>query len=266
MPNDFKREYAFTLTAALRQRVIGEVPGGTRVDLAYLNQGASTIVARTGGIFPAGATGKILSGQDWVMVTENGVADFDGRFTADCNGVLLGAHVQGRADMSTVVVDGQPIGKNPYERWRTGFGTGATLTLILPVVFDIADQDLDSARAQGTAPPGDAPAGAGAEGHSATPSPEAPDLGKLELLGRSMALAEGVVTFTSGPYSPIESITLDVYCYRPKRPEERVKSSLPATDSLVGAVRTGRGKRPEAQESPYVPSGEPVTASEQWDR
>jgi len=207
----FDKTYAFTLMSTMNQRLVGNVPGGTRLDLAYLNGGASAIsVTQTGGLFPAGTTGTIITGQDWVLVGEDGVADFDGRFTAKVGDVVIGGHLQGRADLATLVVDGKPIQANAYETWYGGVGPNAEMPIILPIVFEIPSPNEDSAEAQGTA----------SAGASSAPDPSGSEAARvrdgLTKLSRCLAVGEGKVTFKPNQsQSPVNVITLDVFCLAP---------------------------------------------------
>jgi hypothetical protein len=227
----FTTKYAFTLTSTMNQRLVGDVPGGTRLDLAYLDGGTSTItVDKNGGLFPKDTTGTIITGQDWVLVGEDGVADFDGRLTARIGDVIIGGHLQGRADLKTLVVGKQTIKTNAYETWYGGVGPDAKMPLVLPIVFEIPNPNVDSAEAQGTAnagasSPANAPAAGpngistdknGSTNSKASAKKAATILDGLDRLRRCLAVGKGQVTFKPNQqYSPIDVITLDIFCVVP---------------------------------------------------
>src|SRR6187549_908757 len=84
--------YCFSITAGFEPRVVGEVPGGIRVDLGYkegkvlLRQ--PSFLSKHFGVAEGEEDnlqiGEISSGQDWILVGAVGsiaVADFDGRLT-----------------------------------------------------------------------------------------------------------------------------------------------------------------------------------------
>src|ERR1044071_1252928 len=87
-------EYCFSITATLEARVVGEVPGGIRIDLGYqagkvllrYPSPLSTHFDLSGKEDPQNPPqiGEISSGQDWILIGAVGkkaVADFDGRLT-----------------------------------------------------------------------------------------------------------------------------------------------------------------------------------------
>lgn len=148
-----------------------------------------------------GLQATLRSGRDWLLVGTDGVIDFDGRMTiCDVDGIVIGAHILGRADLNAVVAPSPkkrepvvPPGGDPYETWKRGFPPHSYLPLALPMTFDVADYPSSDATAQGAI------------------DAAAPFAARYVSLGRTFFVAVGAATFRGGPFSHLESVTLDVY-------------------------------------------------------
>src|SRR5262245_7347693 len=100
MSNRLNQDYCFSIHAEVEPRIVGEVPGGIRIDLGYKSGGEVTVKSGMdsklenyfeGGVSKyAGETkiGAISSGQDWIFIATVGdktMAEFDGRVTIRFN-------------------------------------------------------------------------------------------------------------------------------------------------------------------------------------
>ncbi len=177
----------FTLTLVVRTHVVGPVPGGNKIDLEYVPERSSV----TGGRKPGLDDGRVVSGQDWVTINDNGVADFSGRLTLGFGDILVGAHLNGRADLAMASAPSRTtqqtgaqtasqlltnLGSQAYQSWKSGFASNSTLKIAIAITFEVAEGDAT----------------------------------KIQGLDRAVYLGIGTVTFENKPFSPMEKIVLDV--------------------------------------------------------
>ncbi len=213
----FDPVYYFSLDAELESRPFGAVPGGFGIDLTFLEGGDVNSKNNDGIPFHEGNSwrglqGKVLGGHDWIVVTENGVAQFDSRFLirippglsgGDVDDdddddvivdVLVGGRLQGRVSLEGVI---NPAGSLPprdaYRRWKLGFGSQATLPLLLSLTFDVSSATT-----------------------AALSSERTKVLARYAALESGLYVGAGVARFHEGPYSPIEALSLQVYQLRTK--------------------------------------------------
>lgn len=197
-PNVFS--YGFTLQANLTQTFIGEIPGGFRVDLQYEPRGS---VALSFDGFLADLRdmlepARLLSGNDWVSVSANGLASFDTRISLQVGPpsddpderCVIGGNICGRVDLINLRNEaGEPIfdqherPENIIAAWQKGFADGSFLPLALSAVFDIPvkGSDRDQNRIYQRCRP----------------------------LGQSTFVVFGRATYAFGQNSPLDSISLD---------------------------------------------------------
>lgn len=164
--HELRSAHVATITATVDQRFVGEVPGGYRVDLKYLSTEAP--IAVTASVPEPLRTllngGKLLSGNDWVTVSDTGVIDFDSRITIALSKAVqpdrvvtvpVSARLRGRASLRNATrQDGDPIFKDnlPSEeilaRWQRGFEEKDYLPLMLAVGFEIPRKGFSAEETQ----------------------------------------------------------------------------------------------------------------------
>jgi hypothetical protein len=211
------QHYYFSIHAEVEPRVVGEVPGGMRIDLGYKTGGTVTlkpdVESPLRGFFREDEIkgsyekkiGEIASGQDWILIGTVGtgaVADFDGRVTIRFNdqrtaqsteakeikreeggaSSVVGGHTKGRVDLRV-----------EYAEWFKGWSTDKPLPLVLPLQLDIAT------------------VGPGGTWVEPLPGRMPPIADKLATLGRSLLLGIGYASCDKSKYSPLKSVDLDVY-------------------------------------------------------
>jgi hypothetical protein len=201
-------EYVFSIQATLDTRVVGDVPGGVRVDVGYqdgwvtVDPAVGSSVAkevRTTRDAPDGrpTLGRISSGQDWILigkVDEIAFADFDGRLTFKFNANLpVGEASERRDPVVPLVAGGHVRGRVNlgvrYDEWLLG-RLETTLPLILPLSFDVSAFDDKK-----TSPD------EGKRALAKTPIAE---------LGRSLFWGIGTATVKRERYSPLTAVNLRV--------------------------------------------------------
>jgi hypothetical protein len=139
---------------------------------------------------------KVLSGNDWVAVSDEGVIDFDSRFTLQFGEgdvkVPVSARLRGRASVvDTMRNDGQRRFKLDESvsvvrnAWKQGF-EDAYLPLRLTVVFDIPR-----------------------EGFSREETEVYADL--RSVYGRDLFVGYGKARFDGSPYGSVDSIQLELF-------------------------------------------------------
>lgn len=197
----------FHFEIEVRPRVVGDVPDGTKVDLEYISDGSRIEYlerkgddADAGGDEGQGKAGgaarpaprlKLLSGQDWITVGKDGVADFSGRATISVNlgkkrgTITIGAAISGRSDLRDAHEKDKPKpqrnGTAAYQAWLSGLGDDWEIPLLLPVTFEVAENDANG----------------------------------FAELARSIFLAHGKATVSGGRNSPMKKIDLTVYKANP---------------------------------------------------
>ena len=235
-------EYVFSIEATLETRVVGEVPGGVRIDVGYKDDGVISVKAghlpKIGGVVRMTKNspdnddqeiGEISSGQDWILigkVGEKAFADLDGRLTFrffsnenpketdTANDVTLvaGGHVRGRVDLDV-----------SYQDWMLGDLT-KPLALVVPLSFDVsAVGDKKTSPAQKNAVLGHAP---------------------IAELSRSLFWGIGTASVKSERYSPLTKVSLDVY-------RSNAPAAVTASDEYVARV----GQPREATETGHECEG-----------
>jgi hypothetical protein len=219
-------KYWFSIDAELDHRIVGEVPGGVRIDLGYRN-GKVTVKPKLGSDLetyfgikttadenaPERTIGEISSGQDWLLIGAAGpstVADFDGRLTirfrpraaqpqsqvGQQQPKAVGYKDQDNGGVS-LVVGGRMRGRVDlaikYAEWFNGHARAEPLPLALPLFVDVARFG---------------PGGTWVEPLPAKQDQPDDDFAKL---GRYQLLGVGHATCKNERYSPLERVTFDVY-------------------------------------------------------
>lgn len=192
--------YCFTLAADIQQTFVGEAPGGFRVDLQYASDGAvsfdfpSRLDANALSEFQEA---KLLTGTDWVSVSNDAIATFDTRITFRVGPVqknpekrcVISANVRGRAFLGDCrKEDGTPEfdrDERPaiMARWQQGFSRNSYLPLALSAVFDVPTRGYDPAQDE--------------------------VYEKCRALERGLFVAFGRANYLGGTYSRLGSIRLD---------------------------------------------------------
>jgi hypothetical protein len=147
-----------------------------------------------------GIDGQITSGGDWLTVREDGVATFDGRVTIKADGAfLVDAVISGVVDLrdpKDPMPEQNAKRSKVFEDWLLGTLKKTDIDVVLPLRFEAAQ--APSSWASKTIKQG-------SEGYW-----------KFERLVRGQFVAVGTVKLQSARYSPIASVTLDVYEIRKK--------------------------------------------------
>jgi hypothetical protein len=206
------RTYYCSLKTAVETRPVGAIPGGYRVDVAYQEGGPVRTLRKKGSaadpaVDPVDMDGSLLSGHDWIRVSENAVAHFDARITIRCKSErpndeeqpppppILGARIFGKADLARASVLSAHAGdRKPeaaFQKWKDGFGNDATLPLVVSVTFDVAGPAAQ--RLLGS-----------------DPEQYRPYLP----LDRALFTGIGRARFGAGAYSPMKELILHVYRYQ----------------------------------------------------
>lgn len=219
-------KYFFTVEPRIETIPVGEVPGGFRVDLRYLEGGPSvttdgpayagawlaklnsqfsdlsavrTATAQTlrplhesGQLEWQGIEGTILSGTDWATVRSDGVISFDGRATIRTDDeFLIDAVVSGVVDLRPRTT---PMTRNKsrevYTDWLNG-GLKHAIPVSLAVHFEAAENVESWAN------------------NKIKKASEA--YWKYERLVRGNFVALGDMTLQNTAYSPISTLILDIY-------------------------------------------------------
>jgi hypothetical protein len=186
---------AFEFNVAVSQKFVGEVPGGFRIDLSY-----DPITDNPDLRLP-----KILSGNDWVSVSDEGLIDFDSRITIEFAKPIAkgGENVVVRVPVSARLrgrVSARDTKKRDGTLWfaenasasvvKSGWVQGfkdAYLPLTLTVLFDIPRQGF---------------------------SPEETSLYdelRASVLGRGLFLGQGKAEFDGQPYGSARAIYLRLF-------------------------------------------------------
>jgi hypothetical protein len=110
------KQITMEIEGQIDSRTLGLVPGGTRVDLTYVDSGSKLVIHShdgDGGNVPD-LDGTILAGHDWALVRDDAVIVFDGKVTFqvtfpsdDARGgapvkVPILAEIEGRVDLREV--------------------------------------------------------------------------------------------------------------------------------------------------------------------
>jgi len=185
---------ALSFEASVSQTFVGDVTGGYRIDL-HFEDGARD-VDNVGGPWST----RLLSGNDWVAVTSEGVMDFDTRFTIEFNEkregksgvhVPISARLRGRAsirdarrkDHSRFFREGESD-STVIHAWRGGIHD-AYLPLRLTVTFDVPREGFTL---------------------------EETELYRvLQSFGRYLYIGCGKAYFDGNPYGSVDRIVLGVY-------------------------------------------------------
>jgi hypothetical protein len=158
------KQITMEIEGQIDSRTLGPVPGGTRVDLTYVDSGSKLVIDAhdgDGGKVPV-LNGTILAGHDWALVRDDAVIVFDGKVTfevtfpsdrsrgwADVKVPIL-AEIQGRVDLRDV---GNGKGR-PYQdreapeilrAWQRGDFKGCTLPVGVFLEFT-ADRGTDQGK------------------------------------------------------------------------------------------------------------------------
>jgi hypothetical protein len=192
-------EPTFMFHVAVSQTFVGEVTGGYRIDL-HFEDGAAEGKPSGNWSIPA----KLLSGNDWVAVTSEGVMDFDSRFTIEFSEqreddaerpparVPVGARLRGRASVrDTRRNDDEPVFperdsiNSVMNAWQRGIDDDAYLPLRLTVTLDIPREGFSQA--------------------------ETALYDQLRPLGQFLFIGCGRAFFDGSPYGSVDRIELGVY-------------------------------------------------------
>jgi len=143
----------FHFEVAVTQSFVGPVPGGYRVDLRYEAQpppGAPLLLAGLK------ASARVLSGCDWLSISDDGVIDFDSRITFEVSEdakntrVPISGRFRGRADLRDSKHSDGTARFGEHEAPGTVLGAwlkgkaGATLPLALAVQFDVPTEGFSA--------------------------------------------------------------------------------------------------------------------------
>lgn len=205
--------YYFSLFATIDQQLVGQIPGGYRVDLSYSAPNPSVSVRPESGLAAAiqaylQKKALLLSGTDWLLVSEDAIVDFDSRITlkldtsgeappprGDC---VIGGRLRGRANLHDCrTIDGVALFKaedsqnTVLESWKTGFDDNSYLPLVLAVSFDVPIEGFDpiETKVYETCRP----------------------------LGRSLMLGVGKAIFKKQSNGAVSRIELDLYNLEPAK-------------------------------------------------
>jgi hypothetical protein len=205
--------HCLTFEANVAQTFVGETPGGFRVDFYYSKKSPITV--------PQGATltqalrarltnSYIKSGSDWATISSQGVIDFDSRITVALGDdqLLIAGKLRGRAQLRDTMKSTQPSGSggghdkciflpdakeaDVLARWRSGFGEGTYLPLVLSASFDVPVEGYK-------------------EEHKEAYEEARP-------LANSLFIGTGRAFFGEGQYGNVQSIKLDLYLVKPGQP------------------------------------------------
>jgi len=159
---------ALKIDAMIESQPLGAVPGGTRVDLTYVEDGSKIEIPShwSDASRLPDLTGRIIAGHDWALLREDAVIVFDGKVTFEITVpanrdvgwstpllVPLLAEIEGRMDLRDVRGASGP--GRPYQKkapseilraWKRGDLTGCKLAVGVFVEFTV-----DRGTAQGQA-------------------------------------------------------------------------------------------------------------------
>jgi hypothetical protein len=188
---ELKAERKFHFSVSVSQRFVGKVPGGFRVDLHF----DRTSDDAKKNAEPTLTSPKVLSGNDWVAVSDDGVIDFDSRCTLQFGKagtfVPVSARLRGRASVRDATAPTGPLFSDKdtagvvMNAWVNGLQSGALLPLRLTVVFDIPREGFSEA--------------------------ENDVYDELRPLGRSLFIGYGHATFDGNQYGSVNYIEMDVF-------------------------------------------------------
>jgi len=143
--NNTKQQAPLELNAQIDAIKLGGIPGGTRLDLRYLEvpptktSPAAFTFRYTGGEL----TGKVVTGHDWALVRDDdGVVIFDGRITillqSSMKRLSVIARINGRTTLTRARMPDGSVEQQPelaLNQWRNGFESGTTLPLEVVMQF-----------------------------------------------------------------------------------------------------------------------------------
>jgi hypothetical protein len=235
--------YAFTLTASVTQTFIGEIPGGFRIDLQYVPAGTVSFP------FPSHLPtdlqqvlkpAVLLTGTDWVSVSNDGIATFDARVSLQVGPptpnpdkrCVISATIHGRADLADcrkkdntslfqIKAPAKTVDRyDVISLWQQGFPDEAYLPLALSAVFDVPVKGNNPSQDQ--------------------------TYEKCRGLERAFFVAFGRATFRAGAKSPLASIRLDfvnvpipLVAADTDARREQVKKHLEGPANAVDLEKTG---------------------------
>ena len=199
----------FTFGVAVAQSLVGEIPGGFRIDLRYSSkdQGSTLTLPLPDG---SCATASILSGNDWISVTNEGVIDFDSRITVEFvepnpnpkaddptaqPRVPVSGRFRSRASIRDAkrTNDGQPFFEPAISStalinsWKKGLPEGCHLPLVFTVGFDIPSEGFSKGET------------------------ELYEKLRGAALGRSLFIGDGRAQFDGKPFGNVSSIDLRLF-------------------------------------------------------
>jgi hypothetical protein len=158
------KQITMEIEGQIDSRTLGMVPGGTRVDLTYVDSGSKLVIHAhdgDGGKVPD-LNGTILAGHDWALVRDDAVIVFDGKVTFEVTfpsdavrgwpavKVPILAEIEGRVDLREVR-DGKA---RPYQgreateilrAWQRGDFKGRTLPVGVFLQFTV-DRGTDQGK------------------------------------------------------------------------------------------------------------------------
>jgi hypothetical protein len=122
-------------TAPLPTAAIGRVPGGYRIQVTYGPTVKFSGRSSEGESFE----GEVVTGNDWILLRDDGVAVFDGKITFKANAPrehIFDADIDGRVDL-TSIGESQPI--RDAQGWRSLGIPRRALLVALPIAFETTD-------------------------------------------------------------------------------------------------------------------------------